>query len=485
MKTMSGKASSIGRGWLAGRDPLLSQHYLSRVQEVQAEDIWRVARTYLLEETENLVELVSSSAVAQAGSAVSVPQAAREVELFRIAGSLRGLHYMSDRLPLVSLRAVLAGGLLAEPPQLAGINYLATQMLIKGTKKRSATQLAVDVEQLGGHISVDAGNNSSTLGLELLASDWNAGAQILLEVLTQPAFSPAELATEKRKQLSALRMEKDHPMALARNLMRSALFAGHPYAHPPLGREETIEAISIDDIRRHAESQLLTRDAIIALAGPVPPKHWEKEIASLCGPLADKPRLIPALDPPQPLTQPKRAEERCPKEQAVLQIGFATPPLTHADHIALAVLDEALSDLGSRLFIKIREELGLAYFVGTSQFLAMASGYFVFYCGTDPAKRQQVEERLMEEIRIIAESGVTSAEVERARAKILSQHKIELQSPGAVLQHAALDELYGVGYDFEAKRMARFAEISLEEINQTAKNYFSTPNHVTVVVSPE
>ena len=101
-------------------------------------------------------------------------------------------------LPLLSLRAVLPGGLTTEPEGKPGLCRLASHLLIKGTRRRNAEQLAAEVEQLGGALHSDSGNNSASLSLELLSPDWKAGLGLFLEMLTETAPTEAELQTEKR-----------------------------------------------------------------------------------------------------------------------------------------------------------------------------------------------------------------------------------------------------------------------------------------------
>src|SRR6202034_2059902 len=123
---------------------------------------------------------------------------------------------------------------------------------------------------------------------------------------------------------------------------------------------------------------LLVQDLVFCVTGPTPPEDWSKlsgkAVATLAkaGSPGEKP-AVPTLD------KPVHVEKVVPKEQAVMHLAYPTVPVSHPDQIALAILDEALSDLGSRLFVRIREELGLAYFVGTSQFLGLEAGPFFFY----------------------------------------------------------------------------------------------------------
>ena len=483
-KTMSGKAGSVGRGWLYQRDPLLNARYHEHVQAVTSEEILSVARRYFHTERENLISLVPK-AEKTAVSGQTREAAGRTVPQFLYLGTARRCLYMPQHtLPLLSLRATLPGGLMTEPPAKSGLGRLAANLLVKGTRARNAEQLARDVEQLGGSLNADAGNNSASLSLELLSPDWEPGLDLFLEMLTETAPTESELQTEKRKQLSHLQAENDYPMAAARDLVRAALYPGHPYGGKNLGTVESIESITLKDIASYQASRLLTQDLIFGVTGPTPPEQWQDSAGKAISTLAQRdpnPResiLIP------PLKDIVRVEKIVPKEQAVIHLAFPTVPVSHPDQIALSILDEALSDLGSRLFVRIREELGLAYFVGTSQFLGLEAGHFFFYLGTDPAKRKEIEAELLQEVAILAKQGISEIEFSRARAKMQSQDKLDQQNPSQITYAASLDELFGLGYGYGQIRRDRIATITLDEVNSIAAKYFSAPNYVLATVSP-
>ena len=485
-KTMSGKAASIGRGWIYQRDPHLSARYHERVQTVTAEEIVTVARRYLVADRENLVSLVPKSEAAPA--AITAKEALARPVPQSIALNLpqqRCLYMPQHTLPLLSLRAVLPGGLLTEPEGNAGLARLASHLLVKGTRHRNAEQLAADVEQLGGALHSDSGNNSATLSLELLSPDWKPGLELFVEMLTETAPTESELQTEKRKQLSLLQAEHDYPMAAARDLVRAALYPGHPYGGKNFGTVESIESITLKDILTYQASRLLTQELVFTVTGPTEPGQWRDIAAKAVSSLAPRDTQARTKVAIPQLKEIIRREQIVPKEQAVMHLAYPTVPVTHPDQVALSILDEALSDLGSRLFVRIREELGLAYFVGTSQFLGLEAGHFFFYLGTDPAKRKEIEKELLREVALLAEKGITLEEFARARAKMQSQDKLEQQNPSQIAYASSLDELFGLGYAYGQTRRDRIAAISVEEVNTIAARYFSQPNYVLATVSPE
>ncbi|HSI86937.1 MAG: M16 family metallopeptidase [Candidatus Methylacidiphilales bacterium] len=483
MKTMSGKAASLGSGWLLDRDPHFSRHYLDRLQGVTVQDVARVAAKYLLDHSSTLVEIVPEMGGVARSTAKS-DAAKIPLQKHETPTGIRIIHQPSYNLPLSSLRAVCGASLATEPAGKAGINRLASQLLLKGTKRTSAEGLALRVEQLGGSIGADSGNNSASLGLELLSQDWATGLDIALEILSEVEPIEKELETERRKQISDLQEELDHPMAVARNLIRGALFPGHPYRHTALGTIETLENITVQDIRDAYSRAFLNQGMVFGIAGSMGPDQWRDTIGSRLASLPVSPVYsLPTLAP-YPLA-PVRVEEMVPKQQAVLQFAYPTVPLLHEDNLPLSIICEAMSDLGSRLFVKIREEMGLAYFVGASAFSATLAGYAIFYVGTDPTKRVAVESAMLSEIQNIADKGITTVELNRARAKMLSQETIHSQNPSYVAYAGALDELFGLGYTFAEKRQQRLRELTLEEVNVVARRYFGVSGYALAVVSPK
>jgi zinc protease len=150
----------------------------------------------------------------------------------------------------------------------------------------------------------------------------------------------------------------------------------------------------------------------------------------------------------------------------------------------MELIDEASSDLGSRFFIRIREQMGLAYFVGSSNMVGLARGPFVFYLGTDPMKLAAVQAELMAEIRQLAADGLTPEELSRAKEKLLGQLEIRNQSNDSFAFAAGLDELYGLGFDHYKKTRAEIEAVTVEEIKRVANAYFLHQPPITAIVRP-
>ena len=187
---------------------------------------------------------------------------------------------------------------------------------------------------------------------------------------------------------------------------------------------------------------------------------------------------------PNSISRPKRVEETRDKKQAVLVIGFPGTTMDDDDRYALELLQECCSDLGSRLFLRIREQLGLAYYVGAQNFAGLVPGYFAFYTGTEPAKAGLVEKELFKEAELLRTEGLTAEELKRAKAKIIGQKKISRADLGHLASTTALDELYGLGWQRAELDDAKYEAVTLEQIKSAAQKYLKPDALVISVVKP-
>ena len=188
-----------------------------------------------------------------------------------------------------------------------------------------------------------------------------------------------------------------------------------------------------------------------------------------------KPGQLALTDAPQPppLARTITVESLKDKAQGVIMVGYRGVDMFSPDRYALELIDEASSDLGSRFFVRIREQMGLAYYVGASQMQGLVPGLFLFYLGTDPQKIERVKTALLDEINKLAAEGLTNDELARAKKKLIGQMQIANQSNDSFGYMAALDELYGLGFA-HYKTLERDVEaVTLEDVKTRRCEIFS------------
>ncbi len=483
-KTMSGQAQDLGSSWLATGDLNFSKRFLELVRKVTPADILRVAQTYLTEENRTLCALMPTGSVA---AVVEVTEAATETEITRIVleNGIRLLVKEDHRLPFVEFRVVFRGGVLAENPANSGVTSLMTKLLLKGTKSRKAQQIAEEIESVGGHLDTYGGNNSIGVTAEVLNEDFMTGLELVADVIMNPSFPTESLERERQVQLAAIKAQRDELLPSCFKLMRRALFGPQGYGLDNLGTEASVGKLTVEDLK-HLHAQLASpKNCVFAIYGDVKADEVEAAVKKIFSKW--RPDTIPGApysDQYGKLAHRKRVIESRDKKQAVLVVGFPGTDLAGSDRYALELIQEACSDLGSRLFTRIREQLGLAYYVGAQNFLGLIPGYFAFYCGTSPEQVTDVERELLEEARTLQRDGLSAEELKRAKAKVIGQRKIARQELGGYAMATALDELYGLGYENHDKEDVRYEAVTLAQVKAVALKYLNPEKCVVSVLRP-
>ncbi|HEX4667757.1 MAG TPA: pitrilysin family protein [Chthoniobacterales bacterium] len=482
LTTMRGQASDLGSNWFVTRNLNFTRDYLDAMQRVSLADIQRVAAKYLVEDNLSVVSLNPRGTLA-AKTTEAVAVSAGKVEKFELANGLRLLVREDPRLPLVSMVAVFRGGLLAETPETNGLTRLMSKVLLKGTKTRTAEQIADTIEAVGGSLGSDAGNNSFSISLDVTQPDLQLGAELLCDILLNATMPEKAVAREKEVQLAAIRDEDEQLTAVARNILRRALFARHPYGLRTKGAPAAVSRLAQRDLLAFRGRHVVARNCVISIFGNVQALDVKRSFEQMLGTMEPGELALTSATPSPRLKETIAVEEIKEKAQGVLMVGYRGADMFSADRYALELIDEASSDLGSRFFVRIREEMGLAYYVGASQMQGLVPGLFAFYLGTDPAKLEMVKSALLDEIGRLASTGLTTEELARAKKKLIGQQRIANQSNESFGYMAALDELYGLGFDHHERLEQEIESITAADIQRVAAKYFQQP-YVLATVRP-
>jgi zinc protease len=482
-KTMQGQAQDLGGNWIATGDLNFSARYLAAVERVTPADLQRVARTYLTAENRTLYALLPEGATPQTTATAEV-NSDHAIQKFKLANGLTLLVKEDHRLPFVEFRAVFQGGVLAEDEANSGITQLLARVLIKGTKTRNAEEIATAIESVGGHLDSYGGNNSFGLNAEVLSADFATGLELVADVILNPTFPEAQLEREREVQIAGIRSNKDDLLKSAFKAMRRELFGTQSYGLDTLGTEETLAQLDSAALATFHQKLATPDNCVLAVFGDVKAAEV-KSAVELAFRTWKSGKTFARPDAQTKLSDAlRRVTENCDKKQAVVVVGFPGSTMSAADRPALELLQEACSDLGSRLFLRIREKLGLAYYVGAQNLLGITPGYFAFYAGTEPAKATLVETEMFKEVELLRTESLTEDELKRAKAKIIGQRKIQRQDLGSLATTSALDELYGLGYGHSDAEDAKIAAVTVAEVKAVAQKYLRSELAVVAVINP-
>lgn len=358
-----------------------------------------------------------------------------------------------------------------------GISHLLEHMVFKGTARRSARELAMEIERVGG--AMDAYTAHECTAYQARVPERHVG--VALDVLADLAFHPvlreSDLELERRVVLDELAAIEDAPEELAFELHAAELYGEHPYGARVAGTVQTLEGLDGGALRRlHAEAYR-GRNAIVAAAGRVD----HRELVQLTG------RLFPrggGRERPAPVgpegSPGHRRVERPGGRQAHLVAGALTVP--HADPLryAVVVVETALGGgMGSRLFQRVREERALAYTVYSFASFYAAAGHAGAYVCASPARAAEAREALLEELRRVAEEGLDEEELTATREQLKGQVLLSLESPTARMNRLAALAMYGEPYRTVEDIAARIDEVGPDQAREAAA--LLHPDRLTVV----
>lgn len=481
LTTASGRAADLASNWHEARDLDFTRRYLAAIHAVTAADVRRAAATLMDERmTLTIIDPLDAPASARIGKTA---RTRREIEVHTLPNGLTLALIPDHRVPLVHLQAAVRGGLVSETPETNGLNQLLASTLSKGTLTRTSHEIAVTLESLGASISANTGNNAILVQASGLAPDFETIVDVFSEVIVSPSLPVDAIGREKASQLAALEEALQDPLHTGFRELRRAVFSGTGYGLDTLGTPESLAALDRLELGAHHSRHFNASNISLVVAGDFDP------VATL-ELLTEKFSGLPAGDrwsaAGSELANGFELTLHLPKKQAVLTVGFPGTVVSGEDRHALAMIQEYSSDMAGPLFTRIREELGLAYQVGATQFLGYDTGLFTFYVATSPEQVDLARSELLSEIGKIAAAGIPDEVFDRVLSTVLSGLAIQQQSPSSIARHVALDLLFGHPADQYRRLAAAYQALTPEKVREVAARIFSvTPSVVTVQPEPE
>lgn len=477
LTTASGRASDLASNWHEARDLNFTRRHVQEIQQVTVADIRRVAAS--LTESRQTLTILDPLDATTLLSARKTRRQQADIQVHRLANGLQIALIADRRVPLIHVQAAVRAGLPSESSDTNGLNQLLASTLPKGTTTRSAQEIARTLESLGASCSAGAGNNALLVQAGGLAPDIDAILSVFCEILMAPALSEDTIIREKASQMAALEESMQDPLHLGFRALRSAAFNGTGYGLDSLGTPESLNALKRVDLVAHHARHFNASNLTLALAGDFDPA----EILNL---LTTSLTDMPSGNPwPPPTSSPAHGADirhHLAKKQAVITIGFSGASVSGEDRHALAMIQEYASDMAGPLFSRIREDLGLAYQVGATQFLGFDTGLFSFYLATAPEQAEIARRELLVEINKIATAGIPDEAFIRVRSTVLSGLAIQQQSISNTARHVALDLLFGHPADTHRNLPVIYQSLTANQVRETASRIFSTiPTIATVM----
>jgi zinc protease len=407
----------------------------------------------------------------------------REEAGVRVFRTRNGVPVLTRRKPGAAMAHValyVAGGCVEERPELAGLTLLTARTMLKGTANRTAAQVADDSEMLGTTISAAAGSDSFGWSFSVPKTRLAAALELLGDVVMLPTFPEDAIETERTVALSSIAMLRDDMYRYPMKLAREAAFPGHPYGLSSIGTEESMRAITRNDMESWHRGRVLSSAAVIGIVSDLDATEVADLVANILAPLA--PRDKPEVDVPAWTATAKVVTETREKAQTALAVAFPAPARTDDSRFAASLVATVASGLGGRFFDELRDKQSLAYTVQAGVSERRAAGMFVSYIATSPEKESIARDGLLAEFAKLRDVLVTESEIARAKEYIVGSHAISQESGGAVLGELLDAWMFGSGL----AEMQRFEEkvraVTAAQMRDLAVRYFDPERRVEGII---
>lgn len=382
-------------------------------------------------------------------------------------------------LPYVSANLTYSGGDALLKPSEQGLSALVSNVLTKGTAKRSATEMQAFLADRAAGLAASAGRKTFSVNLTTPARFNKDLFDLLGEVVTAPAFSKDETARGIKDQLAAIKSREDQPLGLAFRKLPPFLFPGSVYGYLQLGEPENVQKYDEAQLRSFWNRQK-ARPWVLAVSGDFDRDQILAFAKSLPAPDQRK------VDVPVPAwgTRPELDIPMPGRNQAHLMLIFKTAPDTSPDTPALDLLETSLGGMGGPLFRDLRDKQGLGYTVTAFNRQTSENGYMVFYIGTEPGKMAQAEEGFKRIINDLHQNLLSEEDVNRGKNQLEGDYYRNMQSLGSRSGEAAALTMEGYPLSFTKDQIEKSKNVTPEQLREIVKKYLNVDSAYTIKVLP-
>jgi predicted Zn-dependent peptidase len=400
-----------------------------------------------------------------------------------------GLVVLTETLPGVRSAAVgiyVRTASAHEPRSQLGISHLLEHMVFKGTERRTAQQLALELEIRGGGLDAFTGRDYTSYQAHILDADLPLAVEILTDLVRHPLLRESDLEPERNVILEEINGVADTPDDLVFELHSEALWPDHPYGYSILGTPESLQTLSAQDLKQLHRSGYYPGNCVIAAAGHVNHDQLltvlERE-GWFEGGSREPPR---AGVSPAPAKRGAGHTEERDTAQTHIVFGTDTFPLRDRRRFALSILTNAFGGgMSSRLFQRVREELGLAYAIFAYKHFYLGSGQLGVYVGTQPSTADRAVEAITREYSRLAREGLPTAELSNGKQQLKGQIMLSLESPAARMGRLAGFILHEDRYRPLDEMLAEIDSVTSEEVASVASEFFAPERQTVVRLGPK
>ena len=485
-QTVQDAAENLAWNYQGTADPLFDNTYVANIQKVTAEQVRDVAQRYFDPSRLNRIVICPPGGAPKVADETADGKEG-EVRAVRLPNGVRLLVKRQPNLPLVNIQAYTLGANLVDTPTTAGRSALVGAMLNKGTPRMTAEEIANFFDSIGGKFGTSAGRNTISAGATVLAEDLEPATEVLADCMLRPTFPEEEFLKVQQLALGAIAQRANVARSQALEVFSDALPVDSPYHIMQGGKEETVKGLTVEDLKAYHEAYFTGPNMVVSVFGDVDPEKTIEILTRIFGQASSNPVKPPVIfERPNTLPKTETIHKTINKETGLVIIGFpGTSILDEKDYAALTVLNTIMSGYvmpGGWLHRELRGE-GLVYWVSSFQLTGPAPGYIVFMAQTQPKTVDEVVQRILKNVQKAKDGQFTQEEFDTAIQTIIEMHAQSETTISERAQRSDLDDLYGLGYDYDKSFDERIKAVTLEDVARVAKKYFT--DYLQVTASPE
>ena len=385
------------------------------------------------------------------------PHKPREIERHVLPNGIRVVTEQMPQVRSVSVGVWIGTGSREEQPDETGISHFIEHMVFKGTKHRTAEEIARSVDSIGGGLDAFTSKELVSYNVKVLDEHLPEAFDIVSDLVRNPLFEKKDIEKEKGVILEELKMEVDNPEYLIHEIFSSHFWKGHALGRSILGTKQTIRSFDRDSVERYYKQFYTPGNILITAAGNL--KH--RRMVDL--------RISDVLDMDQ-------------LEQVHLYVGVPSIPMPHESRFAAYILNAILGGgMSSRLFQNIREKQGLAYTVFSELAMYHDAGCMLVYAGTSLKSAERVIKSIVHELNEVVEKRVSEDEMRRAKDHLKGSFVLGLESTSSRMGNLARQELYFKRFFSLDEMLERIERVTAAEVQALAKQFFD-PKQMAVTM---
>ena len=487
-ESVSNIANELGYVYTLNKDLKFYDNYLSNINKVTAEDIKRVANTYLSEQNSVLTVVQSKNQpqnkVPQKNdknySYTKIKQEG-DISKYLLSNGIELVVNENRTNDIVAINIASPMGLMTEEKK--GTASICAKTMTKGTKKYDKQTFSEILEQNGIKLALGAGTEIFTAAMKFTKNDTDLAFDILNEVVNNAIFSEQEINKAKSDKMFEITQSKNQPSGIAFDEYKHLVWGGSTYDSSNVVLEKSVPNISRDDVVKYYNSLFDAQNLKISVNGNVNPEELAKKFIDIFQKSDRNKTDITKRTTFFPSVVSNKIKLSEKDSQALwLVMGWHTDGINNQkDWAVLNVLNAILgSGMSSRLFINLRDSKSLAYQVGSDFSTNIQKGVFTVYIGTNPKRAKEAKEGMLKEIDLIKKEFVSDKELADAKSKLIGNYIISMETNGEKAATVNWLEITGRGYEFIKKYPDLINAVTKEDIKAVANKYFSKPYFLSV-----